>query len=132
MANLDIRWKQRFQNYEKAVAHLQEAVSKKDLSDLEKAGVVQTYEFTFELGWKTVKDYLQEKDIDVKFPREVIKEGYKYDIIKDGDAWIDMLQKRNLMSHTYNEKNAELAYKLIVEQYFDELYDTYQKLKKEL
>ena len=99
---------------------------------MEKAGVVQTYEFTFELGWKTVKDYLQEKDIDVKFPREVIKEGYKYDIIKDGDAWIDMLQKRNLMSHTYNEKNAELAYKLIVEQYFDELYDTYQKLKKEL
>ena len=132
MANLDIRWKQRFQNYEKAVAHLQEAVSKKDLSDLEKAGVVQTYEFTFELGWKTVKDYLQEKDIDVKFPREVIKEGYKYDIIKDGDAWIDMLQKRNLMSHTYNEKNAELAYKLIEEQYYDELYDTYQKLKKEL
>ncbi|MCG8319854.1 MAG: nucleotidyltransferase substrate binding protein [Cytophagales bacterium] len=132
MSNLDVRWKQRFQNYEKAVSHLQEAVAKNSLSDLEKAGVVQTYEFTFELGWKTVKDYLQEKEIEVKFPRDVIKEGFKYGIIKDGDAWIDMLQKRNLMSHTYNKKNAELAHKLIVEQYFDELYDTCQTLKKEL
>lgn len=132
MENSDIRWKQRFQNYEKAITHLQDSVGKKNLSYLEKAGVIQIYEFTFELAWKTVKDFLEEKDVDVKFPRDTIKEGFRFQIIKNGDVWMDMLQKRNLMSHTYNEKNAELAYNLIVTEYFEELFDVYKTLKKEL
>jgi nucleotidyltransferase substrate binding protein (TIGR01987 family) len=129
--NQDIRWQQRFQNFESAIAHLEAGVNKKNLSNLEKAGIIQIYEFTFELAWKTVKDYLEEKQVNVKFPRDVIKEGFAYDILKDGDVWMDMLQKRNLMSHTYNEKNAELAYSLIVNEYFEALHDVYQKLKME-
>ena len=132
MEDNDIRWKQRFQNYEKAITHLQDSVGKKNLSYLEKAGVIQIYEFTFELAWKTVKDFLEEKDVDVRFPRDTIKEGFMFKIIKNGDVWMDMLQKRNLMSHTYNEKNAELAYNLIVTEYFEELFDVYKTLKKEL
>jgi len=132
MNNKDIRWKQRFQNFEKALMHLKEAVEKKNLSDLEKAGTIQIYEFTFELAWKTVKDYLEEKEVVVKFPRDAIKEGFLYEVIKDGDVWMDMLQKRTLMSHTYDEKNAELAYSLIVNEYFEELFDVYQTLKKEV
>ncbi len=132
MDKQDIRWKQRFQNFEKAIIHLQNALDKTILSDLEKAGVIQIYEFTFELAWKTVKDYLEDKDVVVKFPRDAIKEGFSYEIIKDGDIWMDMLQKRNLMSHTYDEKNAELAYNLIANDYFVELFDVYFKLKSEI
>lgn len=132
MNNKDIRWKQRFHNFEKALLHLKEAVEKDKLSDLEKAGLIQIYGFTFELAWKTIKDYLQEKEVVAKFPREAIKEGFFYGIIKNGDVWMDMLQKRNLMSHTYDEKTAELAYRLIVDEYFNELLDAYTTLKEEL
>lgn len=73
---------------------------------MEKAGVIQIYEFTFELGWKTLKDFLEEKDVIVKFPRDTIEEGFRYELIKNGDVWMDMLEKRNLMSHTYDEQKA--------------------------
>lgn len=63
MSEQDVRWKQRFQNYEKAIFYLQESIRRIDLSDLERAGVIQIYEFTFELAWKTIKDYLEEKDV---------------------------------------------------------------------
>ena len=129
--NDNIRWKQRFQNYEKAFKFLKEAVVKTNLSNLEKAGVIQIYEFTFELAWKTIKDYLEEKEVLVKFPKDTIKEAFKYEIIDDGDLWIDMLEKRNLMAHTYNETNAELAYKLITEHYFEALWQIYEKLQNE-
>ncbi len=131
MEDKDIRWKQRFQNFEKAISLLQDAVNKKNLSDLEIAGVIQIYEFTFELAWKTVKDYLEEKQVEVQFPRDAIKEGFTYGILKNGDVWMDMLLKRNLMSHTYNEKNAILAYSLIVNEYFVALVEVFQQLQKE-
>lgn len=132
MNDNDIRWKQRFQNFEKSVLLLQNAVNKKNLSDLEKAGLIQFYEFTFELAWKTLKDYLEHKNVEVKFPRDAIKEGFYYELIDNGEIWLDMLQKRNLMSHTYDTKNAELAYQLIVNTYFSELYDFYLKFKSEI
>jgi nucleotidyltransferase substrate binding protein (TIGR01987 family) len=131
MNKQDIRWKQRFQNLERAYLRLQAAVKTENPSDLEKAGIIQVYEFTFELAWKTVKDYLEENQVSVKFPRDTIKEGFKYELL-DGDIWIDMLEKRNLMSHTYDEKNAELAYRLIVGTYFEAINEVYQKLRREL
>lgn len=132
MGDQDIRWKQRFQNFQQALKRLGEAVTKANPSDLEKAGVIQIYEFTFELAWKTLKDYLEEKGIIAKFPRDAVKEAFKYELIDDGDLWIDMLEKRNLMSHTYNEANAELPYRLIVEQYFFALQQMYQTLGAEV
>lgn len=116
MNNNDVRWKQRYNNFEKSLNFLKDAVSRSNLSDLEKAGVIQTYEFTFELAWKTVKDYLEEKGVSAKFPRDTIKEGFRYEILEDGDLWIDMLEKRNLMSHAYDEAKAEIAYKLIINE----------------
>lgn len=132
MDSKDVRWKQRFQNFEKAIANLKHAVEMKDLSDLEKSGVIKTYEYTFELAWKTLKDYLEDSQVAVKFPRDTIKEGFSYGIIKNGDVWMDMLQQRNLMSHTYNEENAEIAYNLIVDKYYKEINEVYLTLKKEL
>lgn len=128
----EIRWKQRFNNFEKSLKFLKDAVYRTHLSELEKAGVIQTYEFTFELAWKTVKDYLEEKGVSVKFPRDTIKEGFRYEILEDGDLWIDMLEKRNLMSHAYDEAKAEIAYKLIINEYFKMLEQLYNKLKEEL
>ncbi len=124
------RWKQRFKNFEKAILLLQAAVSQNELSILEQAGVIQTYEITFELAWKTLKDFLESKEVIAQFPRDVIKEAFKNKIIKAGEIWLDMLEKRNLMSHTYDEKNAGLALQLIVNSYFDELYDLYLTLNK--
>lgn len=131
MMSSDIRWQQRFQNFEKALKLLEEAVKRPVLSDLEKAGLIQIYEFTFELAWKTLKDYLEEKAVVVEFPRDTIKEAFKYELIDNGDLWMDMLDKRNLMAHTYNETNAELAYRLIVENYYEALQQVYLKLRTE-
>jgi nucleotidyltransferase substrate binding protein (TIGR01987 family) len=129
MKDQDIRWKQRFQNFEKALNQLMVAVGKKDLSDLEKAGCIQFYEFTFELAWKTLNDYLTFQSVSVKFPRDTIKEAFKYGLIDDGDIWMDMLEKRNLMSHTYDETNADIAYHLISENYYKAILSVFQKLK---
>lgn len=129
MSNIDIRWRQRFQNLEKAFNQLTVAVGKKDLSDLEKAGCIQFYEFTFELAWKTLNDYLKFQKVDVKFPRDTIKEAFRYDLIDDGDLWMDMLEKRNLMSHTYDETSADLAYNLISGSYYTAIRAVYQRLK---
>ncbi|BCJ85669.1 nucleotidyltransferase substrate binding protein [Effusibacillus dendaii] len=127
----DTRWKQRFHNFEKAFKNLEEALAKTELSKLEKAGVIQIYQFTFELAWKTTKNYLEEKGVSVKFPRDTIKEAFKYEIIEDGELWLDMLQKRNLMAHTYDEALAELAYSLIADHYYAALRQVLLKLGAE-
>ena len=91
-------------------------MEKTELSKLEKAGVIQIYEFTFELAWKTLKDFLEINGVNVKFPRDTIKEAFSYELIEDGEWWLDMLQKRNLMSYTYGENTSELAFRLIKER----------------
>jgi len=126
----DIRWKQRFQNFEKAFIFLADALKYPHPNELEEAGIVKAYEFTFELAWKTLKDYLEENAVIAKFPREVIKEAFAYHILDDGDFWMDMLNKCNLMTHTYNETNARLALSLIRNSYFNELQKLYLKLKE--
>lgn len=128
MSDQDIRWKQIFQNFEKAFNQLSDAVGKKGLSDLEKAGCIQFYEFTFELAWKTLNDYLKSQSVDVKFPRDTIKESFKYALIDDGDLWMDMLDKRNIMSYTYDETSIDLAYSLISGSYYNAIRAVYQKL----
>ena len=125
----DIRWVQRFENFSKAFNNLKNAVDltgKRDLTDLEKQGLIQAFEFTFELAWKTLKDYLEYMQVVVKFPREVIKKGFQYEIIDDGDIWMDMLEKRNLMAHTYDETKAQIAFELITRQYFEQMEKLYQ------
>ena len=102
-----------------------------DPSDLEKAGVIQVYEFTFELAWKTVKDFLEANEVLAKYPREVIKEGFRYGLL-DGELWLDMLQKRNLMSHSYDEETAALAHTLIATRYFTALDEVVHKLRAAL
>ena len=115
----DIRWKQRFQNFKRAYNQLKASVEQvNELSDLEKEGMVQRFEYTFELAWKTIKDYLEAQEVDAKFPRQAIKQAFLYEIIEDGETWMDMLEQRNLMAHTYEESIFKKAVEKITNDYF--------------
>lgn len=130
----DIRWKQRFENFERAFLLLNEAFEKNvaEMSDLEKEGIVQRFEYTFELAWKTLKDYLVHSGIafDQITPRSVIKEAFAAKIIKDGQIWIDMLEQRNLMSHTYDRETFEVVFSSISQRYLIALEQVFTWLKE--
>ena len=131
----EIRWKQRFQNFDKAYGLLHSALNDKDyqtLSELEQEGVIQRFEYTFELAWKTLKDYLLFSGVSLEkiTPRETIKQGFAAGVIEDGQCWIDMLEHRNQMSHTYNRDVFEQAIKAINDRYLQALDQVYTLLKK--
>lgn len=115
---IDVRWKQRFSNYKKAVSQLTEFIEKGDLNKFEVQGLIQCFEYTFELAWKTMKDYLEQEGFEVKSPRATIQTAFQIQLITDGHAWIDALEKRNLMSHTYDEEKANEAENLIRTKYY--------------
>ena len=107
------RWLQRLQNLNKALKRLEDACAQEDYSDLEVAGLVQTYEFTFELCWKTLKDKLTFEGYDANSPREVIKKAFEMSLLTDVDQWLEALESRNLFSHTYDNEIAKQATALI-------------------
>lgn len=117
----DIRWKQRYTNLLQAHALLADGLSRgvANLNQLEKEGLVQRFEFTFELTWKTLKDYLEASGISltISTPREVLKEAYAANIIADGRLWLQMLDHRNLLSHTYDVKRFDEAVLAIDAEY---------------
>lgn len=118
----DIRWQQRFANYKKAVRQLQGAVElseQRELSPLEKQGVIQAFEFTHELAWNVLKDYLQDQgNQNVKGSKDATREAFKVELIADGEQWMAMIQSRNVSSHTYNQATADELVDVIVAQYF--------------
>jgi nucleotidyltransferase substrate binding protein (TIGR01987 family) len=126
----DLRWKQRFQNFQKAFHQLSIAVDQyPKLNDMEKEGMVQRFECTFELAWKTLKDYLESQEVEAKFPRDVIKRAFQYEIIQEGEIWMDMLERRNEMSHTYNETFFQNVVELIAGPYYQAIQQVINKLK---
>ena len=128
----DIRWKQRFENFNKAYKLLEKYSTKTKLSELEQAGIIQFFEMTFELGWKVLKDYLESDGYIVKSPRETIKQAFQNEIINDGHIWMDVLSVRNLTTHTYDENLANKIVNDIVNIYFPELKKMHDKLEKEV
>lgn len=113
-----IRWRQGFQNFQNAFGTLEFGVSVEKPNILEQQGIIHIFEFTFELSWKTLKDFLESKEVMVSYPRDVIKQAFQHEILEDGELWMEMLEQRNLMSHTYNEELAELALQKIKSSYF--------------
>ncbi len=123
------RFCQRMQNFKKAFLQLKKAVEcASSLDDLSKEGLVQRFEYTFELAWKSLKDYLEYKGEIALSPREVIKLAFKNELLDDGQMWIEMLDKRNLMAHTYNEEYFKEVFESIVFQYFAQIQILYTKL----
>ncbi|WP_286905461.1 nucleotidyltransferase substrate binding protein [Clostridium sp. UBA1652] len=130
--NEDIRWKQRFSNFNKAVMQLTEFIEKGNLNKFEVQGLIQCFEYTFELAWKTMKDYLEQEGYEIKSPRSAIQTAFQIQLITDGHVWIDALNKRNLMAHTYDEEVAKEAELLIVQKYYPVIKELLKKLREEI
>ena len=123
-SNKDIRWIQRFQNFDRAFLLLRSALEERGLeqmSELEKEGLIQRFEYSYELAWKTMKDYLEEQGtiINPVTPRNVIKEAFSAQIIADGQVWVDMMLYRNLLAHTYDFSKFKEVLDAVVERYLD-------------
>jgi nucleotidyltransferase substrate binding protein (TIGR01987 family) len=129
------RWLDRFDNLKRAFLLLREVmeiIQERKLSPLEQEGVIQRFEYTWELTWKVLKDYLEYSGIvlDTITARSVIKEAIAAKIIDNGDVWMDALDSRNKMSHTYNYKDFEKIIISIEKNYYPELEKFYLKMLK--
>lgn len=122
MNDPDIRWQQRFANYQKALLQLRSAVdlsNQRALSQLEKQGVIQAFEFTHELAWNMLKDFLQDQgNQNIKGSKDATREAFKVELIQDGEQWMAMIQSRNISSHTYDERTAEQLVDVIIHSYY--------------
>ena len=118
----DIRWKQRLQNYKKALITIKNAVElakSRNVSDLEKQGTIKGFEFTFELAWNVMKDYLEEQGITgIIGSKNAIRHAFNKGLIEDGEIWLDMVEDRNIASHVYDEKAAEDLFVAITNTYY--------------
>ena len=127
--NQDIRWKQRFANFEKAMLLMERTLQIEELSEAEMGGLIQFYEMAFELAWKLMKDYLAEDGFIVKSPREAIKQAFQSELIVDGQVWLDAMRDRNLTAHTYNESIALQVIADISDEYYPALNQFYIDMK---
>lgn len=129
----EVRFKQRFANFEKAYRQFCSAVERDTASDeILRAGLIQTFEYTFELAWKTLKDKLEAHGVVVSTPRDVIREALQAGMIVDGKTWLDALDKRNEMSHMYDEKLTREADQKIRSEYAPILATVNEYFKKQL
>lgn len=126
----DIRWKQRFDNYLRAYRTLVEATElaeERELSKLEQQGLIQSFEFTHELAWNVLKDYLEYQGITgIIGSKDATREAFKNGLISNGEAWMDMIKARNQTSHTYNPAIAEE----IVEDILERFYFSFESMAK--
>lgn len=137
MSSQDIRWQQRFSNYVKAFYKLEEAVhtikeqypinddgtidEDEFLDDIIKEGLIQRFEYTHELAWNVMKDFLENAGNNNLFgSKDTIKEAFSTGLISNGDVWMDMIKSRNKTSHTYNEETADEIFLKIVHEYLQE------------
>ena len=120
----DIRWKQRFNNYIKAFQTLREAVilaSERELSNLEKQGLIQSFEFTHELAWNVLKDYQEDKGIvGLLGSKDASRSAFKNGLIENGEAWMEMIKCRNLSSHTYSSDIANEIVNKVIDLFYPE------------
>ena len=130
--NEDIRWKQRFQNYQKALATMKKAAelaASRELSDLEKQGVIQGFEFTFELAWNVMKDYLEEQGINgIIGSKNAVRHAFNKGLIDDGQIWMDIIKGRNISSHSYDEETAEQLLKNILDIFYRQFVTFEEKM----
>lgn len=128
MENKDVRWKQRFQNFERSLQYLEQALNIQHPDIIQKAGLIQFFEMSFELAWNAVKDYLEDQGfIEIKSPRSALKKAFETGLIEDGHNWMKLLDDRNITSHAYDEATVSIIEKLIREKYYPllkQLYDT--------
>ncbi|HAU0771590.1 TPA: nucleotidyltransferase substrate binding protein [Legionella pneumophila] len=137
MTNIDVRWQQRLNNYARALQQLSLAVNlaqTRPLSDLEKQGLIQTFEFTHELAWNVMKDYFFfQGNSAITGSRDATRESFNKGLIKEGEISMDMIKSRNQTSHTYNQSVADEIVKNIINSYhtsFQAFLEKMQGLKE--
>ena len=134
MTAKDIRWIQRFNNFSKAFAQLKDGVElakERKLSKLEEQGLIQSFEYTHEMAWNTMKDFLEERGVQNLYgSKDATREAFKAGLIKNGDVWMDMIKSRNLTSHTYNEETASAIASATLHPYFDEFAEFLTRMDK--
>ena len=114
----DIRFIQRFSNFKKAVNQLEAFIEKENINKFEVLGLLHCFEYTFELAWKTMKDYLENEGFEVNSPREAIQTAFQIELITDGHVWIDVLNKRDLIANTYDQNKVSEAEEIIIYKYY--------------
>lgn len=115
----DVRWKQRFSNFKKALNQLRRFTSVQELNEMEEQGLIKAFEYTYRLGWKTIQDLIKHKGFEgIVGPKPVIEHAFQIGIIKDGESWVKMHFGRNLTSHTYDAATAKEVVKDIKDKYF--------------
>lgn len=134
MDYIDIRWIQRFNNYKRALIQLKDAMDlmkERELSKLEKQGVIQSFEFTHELAWKTLKDFLENKgNSKIYGSKDATREAFQLGLLEDGEAWMQMIISRNLTSHAYDEDTVNEIMLLIKDIYFSEFNKLEMKMNQ--
>ncbi len=129
MTTQDIRWLQRFNNYDIALTQLTKFIDKGDLNEFEEQGLIQAFEYTFELAWNTIKDYFEAQgETTIRGSRDAFRLAFQRGLIEDGETWMAMIQSRILTSHTYNEELAEEIATAIVEKYFPQFVMLHEAL----
>ena len=122
--NPDVRWRQRLQSFRKAFVHLSKAAAlakERELSNLERQGLIQAFEFTHELAWNTLKDFLESQGVTGLYgSKPATREAFAKGLIGNGEEWMAMIKSRNRSSHTYNEKTAEEVASAILSSYVTE------------
>lgn len=133
MAAEDIRWIQRFQNFEKAFIRLEEAMNRSDLNELERNGLVQRFEFTLELGWRVMKDFLEEEGFDfAPSPKETFRQAQAAEFIDYAQALIDGLEMRNILSHDYSGDKFEISERVLRSTVFPALISLHSFFRSKL
>jgi len=131
----DIRWKQRFANYKKALRQLEEILKIGKLSKIEEIALIKAFEFTFELAWNVIKDYYQYQGVtDIHGSRDAFRTAFKQGLIKDGETWMSMIESRIQTTHTYNESVASDIAGDIINHYhaqFNKLERQFEKLAQD-
>lgn len=127
------RWQQRLGDFDKALARLEEPLNKTSFAELEKDGVIQRFEFTFELAWKTLKDYLEDQGIsDVASPKKVLRQAFKENLLTNDELWLQMLEDRNSLTHLYRQDMSEHIFQEIKNNYAKIMRDLILVLQKEI
>ena len=131
----DIRWVQRFSNFKKALKTLKSAVNlsnQRELSDLEKQGLIQAFEFTHELFWKTVKDFLSNQGNQTIYgSKDATREAFNLGLIDQGEDWMKMIESRNLSTHTYDQEISELIVEKTKQSYIH-LFTAFENKMEEI
>ncbi len=132
-----LRWLERFEKFKKALGQLKSAkelYEQRELTELEKQGLIQAFEYTFELSWNLIRDYFIYQGItEIRGSRDAFRLAFKYGIVEDGELWMEMIQARNLTSHTYDEKIAEELLGEIIRRYypaFERLRSKFEDIRK--